>query len=93
MTQPEDQNPISRRDLLKLSAAVPFLALPAPAAAAVRLPLPTGPTLEGEDHPEARGTSINKLLFIALALHTFTSKNGGRRPPAPIRKEGKPLLS
>jgi hypothetical protein len=93
MTQPGDQSPISRRDLLKLGAAVPFLALPAPTSAAVPLPLPSGPTLEGEDHPEARGRSINKLKFIALALHNFTSKNGGRLPAAAIRKDGKPLLS
>jgi hypothetical protein len=91
-----DQNSISRRDLLKLGAAVPFLALPAPASAAVQpatLPLPTGPTLEGEDHPEARGLTINKLKFIALALHNFTARNGGRLPAAAIRKDGKPLLS
>jgi hypothetical protein len=96
MSQPEDQNPISRRDLLKLGAAVPFLALPAPASASVQpttLPLPTGPTLEGEDHPEARGLTINKFKFIALALHNFAASNGCRFPSAAIRKDGRPLLS
>ena len=73
MIQPEDQNSISRRDLLKLGAAVPFLALPSPASASFQpqtLPLPTGPTLEGKDHPEARGRTINKLGFIALCCTT-----------------------
>jgi hypothetical protein len=96
MTQPEDQNPISRRDLLKLGAAVPFLALPSPATAFVqptKLPLLTGPTLEGEDHSEARGLTINKFKFIALALHNFTAQNDGKLPAAAIRKDGKSLLS
>jgi hypothetical protein len=92
MTQPEDQDRISRRDLLKLGAAVPFLALPAPASASP-LPFPPGPTVEGEDHPKARGWTINKFKFIALALHNFASVNGGRLPAAAIRKDGKPLLS
>jgi Protein of unknown function (DUF1559) len=96
MTQPEDQNPISRRDLLKLGAAIPFLALPSPATASVQpatLPLPTGPTLEGEDDPEARGLTVNKFKFIALAMHNFAASNGCRFPSAAIRKDGKPLLS
>jgi hypothetical protein len=91
-----DQNPISRRDLLKLGAAVPFLALPSPASASVQpatLPLPTGPTLEGEDCPEARGLTINKFKFIALAMHNFAASNGCRFPSAAIRKDGRPLLS
>lgn len=99
MNQPEESTPLSRRDLLKFgtaAAAVPFLALPAPTWASVEppsLPLPTGPTLEGEDHPEARGRTINNLKFMALALHNFASVNGGRLPATAIRKDGKPLLS
>jgi hypothetical protein len=88
MDQPDD--PISRRDVLKLGAAFPFLALP---ASAQPLPLPTGPTLEGEDHPEARGRTINNFKFIALALHNFASRNDGRLPTAAIKKGGRPLLS
>jgi hypothetical protein len=57
------------------------------------LPLPTGPTQEGQDHSEARGLTINKFKFIALALHNFTARNGGRLPAAAIHKDGKPLLS
>jgi hypothetical protein len=99
MNQPEESTPLSRRDLLKLGVAattVPFLALPAPTSASFQppsLPLPTGPTLEGEDHPEARGRTINNLKFMGLALHNFASVNGGRLPAAAIRNDGKPLLS
>src|SRR5262245_18035101 len=99
MSQPEESTPLSRRDLLKLGAAaasVPFLALPAPTSASSQppeLPPPNGPTLEGEDHPEARGRTINNLKFMGLALHLFTRANGGKLPAAAIRKDGKPLLS
>jgi hypothetical protein len=75
---------------------VPFLALPAPTSASVEppaLPLPSGPTLEGDDHPEARGRTINNLKFMALALHNFSSANGGRLPAAAKKKDGTQLLS
>ena len=50
-------------------------------------------TLPGEDHPEARAKSIDNLKRIGLAMGGDACANGGRFPPAAIRKDSERLLS
>jgi hypothetical protein len=58
--------------------------------------LPDLPRWEGEDypgHPDPRARTVNNLKFMALAMHNFTARNGGRLPTAAIRKGDTALLS
>jgi Protein of unknown function (DUF1559) len=107
-SQPDNSAPLSRRDLLRLGATslgVPLLAASmTPLAAADRpaqldaetTPSNDFPRWEGEDypdHPDPRARTVNNLKFMALAMHMFTRKYGGRLPAASIRNGGEPLLS
>jgi hypothetical protein len=104
--KPDDESaPLTRRDVLRLSAAsagVPLFAHPAthqevdgeatPAALQADHAA-QGPALPGEDHPEARAKTIDNLKTLGLAMHWYAATNGGRFPPAAIRKDGQALLS
>jgi hypothetical protein len=103
---PDGSGRLNRRDLLRLGAAtaagVPLVALspthPASAGQPAQVdpsaaPVVDAPTLEGEDHPEARDRTIDNLKILGIAMLNFAARNGGRFPPAAIRKDGKPLLS
>jgi Protein of unknown function (DUF1559) len=105
-TPPPDRSfPLTRRDLLRLGAAAAGVLLVAQTMTdavaggqstrvdSKAAPPADGPALPGDDHPEARARTVENLLPMGIAMQNFAFRNGGRFPPAAIRKGGEPLLS